>query len=154
MDFSVVVIAVLGSSVLTAIVTSLATALQNRKGAKLEYITRERSKWREEIRNIAVELEECKSRKRRELPKVLTKLKVRININGRKPDAKDRDDKYLWERIDKIEGIYGRIGDQSSIDWDRLEEEIEGLIINLGRLLKDDWERSKKEVERLIKVKK
>lgn len=141
-----ILVAVIGSSVIASIITSIITLHTSSKQASLEYITKERSRWREEIRAIAVEIAECKSSRRGDLLKVLTKLKVRINVHGLEDNASDRSDKYLWKRIRKVEGIYGRVGDQNLIDWDKLEEELDGLINDLSKLLKDDWEHSKKEV--------
>ena len=141
-----IIVAVIGSSVIAALISSIVSLHTSAKQASLEYITKERSRWREEIRNIAVEIEECKTSRRGDVGKVMTKLKVRINARGLEPGATDKSDKYLWTRIETIEGIYGRKGEQHLIDWDKLEEELDGLIDDLSRLLKDDWERSKKEV--------
>ena len=148
-----IIIAVIGSSVIAAIISSLFTLLVSSKQAKLEYITKERARWREEIRTIAVEVEECKIKHRDNVGNVMAKLKVRINAYGMNENSTDENDRYLWKRIEIIEGLYGRVGEKNFIDWEKLEEELDGLIDDLSMLLKDDWERSKREVSLFYRLK-
>lgn len=143
--------AFLGSGAIAAIISSLVSLHTNAKNAKLEYITKERGQWRQEIREIAVGLEKAKipsGKNKRNVAyvrEVLAKLKVRINANGLLEDATEKQDRHLWKRIQVIENLCGRVTEDVE-DWDKLEEELEYLIQDLSRLLKDDWERTKSEV--------
>ncbi len=150
------IVVLLGSTVVAAILSAIISAIvsvrNNNRNAKYEYITKERSQWRKEIREIAVELEKAKNpydKKNKNaayVREVLAKLKVRINANGMYEDATNKQDRHIWERIHTIDNYCGRVTDDVE-DWDRLEEELEYLIRDLSLLLKDDWERCKKEVD-------
>ena len=140
----------LGSSVVAAIISSFVSIHNNSKNVKLEYITKERSKWRCEIREIAVELEKTKVLLRKSRSEsdsiriVLAKLKVRINANGLLDNATFKEDKHIWEKIICIEKYLD--GSTNNANDKEILKKLENLIRDLCHLLKDDWEKSKSEV--------
>ena len=123
---------VLELSAITAIAGAIISYVNFHKNSRLNYITQERKEWREDIRRIAEEIEQCPYRNRK---KVLAKLKTRINAFGFCGDNKLKDS-HIWDQIKKIENC----------EESEYEENRETLILFLSLLLKDDWERAKKEV--------
>lgn len=123
---------VLELSAITAIVGAVISYVTFHKNSRLNYITQERKEWREDIRKIAEEIEQCPYKNRK---KVLAKLKTRINAFGSCEDNKLKDS-HIWDQIKKIENC-----EKSEYEANR-----ETLILFLSLLLKDDWERAKKEV--------
>lgn len=132
----------LSSAVVVAILNNIVIIFNHNKDSKLQHITAERSTWRNEIKSIALELEESNSEN---IKSALTKLKVRINAYGLHPDGKypDNDkldffkDEHLWKVISNIENLK---------DDSKLKDNKTILINSLSCLLKFDWERSKEEV--------
>lgn len=123
---------VLQLSAIATVISAGISYITFRKSSNLTYITQERKEWREAIRRIAEELEQCSYQKRK---RVLVQLKTRINAYGL--DSENAlEDAHIWKQIQKIE-----ICDPA--EYDALKEQ---LIIYLSLLLKYDWERSKKEV--------
>lgn len=107
--------------------------------SKLHRITDERTKWRNEIREIAQTLSSVTHPKENAdrnymLYDALNKLKVRINSYG-KNTSDIHSDSHIWDSIEKIE----------KKGFDKGKEEINKIIIYLSLLLKFDWERSKSE---------
>lgn len=123
---------VLELSAITAIISAGISYITFRKSSNLTYITQERKEWREAIRRIAEELEECPYKERK---KVIVQLKTRINAYGL-TNTDVLKDAHIWMQIKKIETC-----DQTK--YDALKDQ---LIIYLSLLLKYDWEHSKKEV--------
>lgn len=124
------------STFLGAIIGASITYIVSRRESKLKYITEERQKWREEIREIAENIERGKQDN---LSVALTKLKVRLNAYGmNKKKEYYLEDAHIFNIIDdinKCEGSYKKIKENKKI-----------LINYLSFLLKFDWERSKAEV--------
>lgn len=131
MDMNVI----LTSTVIAAVISLLTNVYTSRRTANLKYITEERQKWREEIRKIAEDIVDCP---RDEIKKHLTKLKVRINANGKFKKDSYYEDSHIWKLIHDIE--------DSNICNECLEDKKEILINSLSLLLKYDWERQKREV--------
>lgn len=130
---------VLSSSLLVGIVSAVVSLFNNKKNNNLKYITEDRRRWREEIRNIVDELENTNYYNRN---KILQRLKVRINPYG-KNDNKISHDSHIWDVIGEIEN--------ASCDKE-FREKKEQLVLYLSFLLKYDWERTKKEVSGNWKV--
>lgn len=125
---------ILSSTLLSGIVTSLVSFINNIKNNRLKYITEDRRKWREEIRIIVDELNNIKYPN--QIRCTLAKLKVRINPYGRGQKNDYIHDSHIWELIDKIE-VNPCKG---------LRENKERLVFFLALLLKYDWDRAKEEV--------
>lgn len=130
---------ILSSVVIVAVINMI---IQNRTN-KLQYITSERSKWREEIKKSALELGKCSSYGKK-CKKLFVKLKVNLNSYGYCADGNYPEDKklnimqdqHIWKEMDYIEK--GKV--QFSQGKKHLQE-------YLSLLLKFDWERSKEEAE-------
>ena len=75
MDMNVI----LTSTVIAAVISLLANVYNSRRTRKLKYITEERQKWREDIREIAENITKCSQFN---IGVQLTRLKMRINANG------------------------------------------------------------------------
>lgn len=130
---------ILASTVIAALITTIANMYTSKRTGNLKYITEERQKWREEIRKIAEDIEECP---RNQIKKQLTRLKVRINANGKiallNNDLSYFEDGHIWYLIEKLE--------DPCLDFTKYEEEKGNLINTLSLLLKFDWERQKRDV--------
>ena len=123
----------LASAVIAALITSLFTYFQNQKSSNLQYITDERRKWRESVRDIYESLSNshCYS----DVVILLAKLKTRINPYGRY-SGKYVDDSHIWDAIRKLE--------HSELDFEKNKVL---LLDYLSLLLKGDWDRSKQEIK-------
>lgn len=138
---------ILTSTVIAAVISLLANVYNSRRTGKLKYITEERQKWREDIREIAENITKCSQFN---IGVQLTRLKMRINANGvetiideKKGNNKKRAGKYLndahiWKLIDELEN-------PKCID--KFEDNKKKLFLYLSALLKYDWERAKQEVK-------
>lgn len=124
---------ILTSTVISSIISTFFSFLQNRKNANLQHITNERKEWRKEIRDIA---EEINSKNMDDINNTIAKLKVRLNPYGYWGDDYTSDS-HIWKVIFELENP------QSA------EFEINKLLLidYLSLLLKDDWERSKLEIK-------
>ena len=87
MDFEVL----LGSVVVAAIISGIVAVYKSDKANKLEYITKERSEWREEIRKCSEKLGGASYQTTR---KICDKLKVRINAFGKSVSNKYSQDAH------------------------------------------------------------
>lgn len=139
--------------ILGAVITGIFPIIQAFKGNKLQYITIERSKWREKLRSLIVEIYNSD---KDSIKEKLVELGSYINQYGKHrsgnyPKDVDLDfekDEHIWKEIDKIENILkeentDKIKDNEN-DFDRCKN---NLINYLELLLKFDWERHKKEVK-------
>lgn len=125
--------AILTSAVIASFVSGMIAYFQFKKNNQLVYITGERQKWRQDIRNIANRIESSQSFE--DLKDVLVDLKVRINAYGKNSDDVMQDS-HIWDVIDKLEKHDEEYGTAKKL-----------LILYLSMLLKMDWERSKTEVQ-------
>lgn len=134
---------ILGSSLLTALLSSMTSFFKSSRDSKIENITQERASWRERIRNISKNLESSK-----EVTKTLNEIKLNINPFGQLPRNITNEDEFnLWIKED------GYVWDAiKEVESNPSKKNIGKIIEALGILLKLDWERSKKEIkgERLI----
>lgn len=130
----------LEGSLILGVLTAVIGILKDKMDRKLQYITSERAKWREEIREIAQKLQ---SAGEYEIDKILCELKVKINTYGIANQDNVFQDAHIWKIIRTLENA-------QNLDIAKREVEIkkakETLIKYLSCLLKNDWERSKMEV--------
>lgn len=126
---------ILGSAVVAAVCSGIFSYLISRRQGNLQYVTRERKEWREEIRKIAMDIEGASYQK---TLRTFIKLKVRINAFGDRNYFKYDEDGHIWEVIRQLE--------EKNPGKKELERQQRLLIDYLSLLLKADWERSKKEV--------
>lgn len=135
------IITVLTSSVIATVLSVIGNVLSDRRKNSLEYITKERSIWREDIRAIA---EEISASDEETIHKALTKLQVRINAYDRFLNNNHADgDQFIWMCIELCENIKEK---------DALNVIKKNLLVALSLMLKYDWERSKEEVKGNINV--
>lgn len=143
MDMNVI----LTSTVIAAVISLLANVYNSRRTGKLKYITEERQKWREDIREIAENITKCSQFN---IGVQLTRLKMRINANrvktiitekegnNKKRAGRYLNDAHIWKLIDELEN-------PESIE--KFEDNKKKLFLYLSALLKYDWERAKQEVK-------
>lgn len=141
-----IVVSLLSSSLLVGIIQFF----QWNKNKEIDNITNERSKWREDMRQIVNKLRCFKFEW--ELNEALAKLKVRINPMGMFTEVdiehlnrKERidcfmRDYYIWHIIRLLE---------SEEDISKLKSMADKLIEAISLLVKYDWNRSKGEVKLL-----
>lgn len=126
---------ILASSVIAAIVAGVFSYVVSRRQNKLQYITAERKKWREELRDVASEIQQTRNDK---IENVLVKLKVRLNSFGRSRKNRFDKDTHIWQLIDEIE---------TKKNPGPIYKARKRLMIEyIALLLKADWERAKAEV--------
>lgn len=153
------ILAILGSTVISSIITTIFNYLQKNKDNKINNISSERTKWRNEIRKIAEKLS-SNTLTIEEFDEVLVRLKVRVNplehasaqeISVSHSFVKNKwviKNGYLSEVMDEIQ--------QKRLHCDEIEEfaNLKMLLIDrISILLKLDWERSKREIAGEIKDK-
>lgn len=127
---------IFSSTVIAAIVSAIVTFWTNGKKASAEYVTADRRKWREEIREIAEKLDGANYH---ETIRQLNRLKVRINAYGEYLFQCERYDSHIWELIHEIE-------EQKPLG-EELQKKQRQMIQYLSLMLKFDWERSKSEIK-------
>lgn len=130
-----IIVALIGSSVVSAIISGISSYIQYQKTNNLTHITLERQKWREELRDISKDI--CKT-SGNQLKQNLAKLKVRINAFGIKGETKYSYDSHIWKIISDIEN-------QNNLETEETNKT--KLINSISLLLKFDWERSKMEIQ-------
>lgn len=133
------IIAVIGSSAFGAVITFLFTWITNRKSNSLNYITDERRKWRDKIREIIIGIESVKyaGKGNKSINKYLIQLEVNINPYGKYDRMDYVRDGHIWDKIDKLGETKTEI---------EFENNKNTLLEYLELMLKKDWERSKNEV--------
>ena len=132
--------AVLGSSVVAAIITSIVTMLQNRKNNAINHITEERKLWREKIREIALDIEKSEygGKNGKDINGYLVQLQMRINTYGMLQKSDYYREGHIWDTINRLKNA-----DSEKV----FEQEKEILLEYLSLMLKEDWEYSKREVK-------
>lgn len=131
-----ITIAILSSTLLATIFSSLIGLFKSKKDDNLRYISEERTKWRAELRKIA---EEINLATLDNLSEPLTKLKVRINAYGLANGSKQSQDSSLWMLLE----FY----DENKVPEKNIQKFKNQLINFISLLLKSDWERYKREVK-------
>lgn len=130
----------LEGTLILGILTTIIGILKDKTDRKLQYITSERGKWRNEIREISQKLqnaEEC------EINKILCELKVKINTYGIANEDNIFQDAHIWKIIRTLENPQGSNVTEKE---NEIKKAKRTLIKYLSCLLKNDWERSKGEV--------
>ena len=109
-------------SAVATLVSSVVSYFTFRKSSSLNYVTKERKEWRDALRSIAEDMEQCPFEKRKA---VLVRLKTRINAYGL-ANENVMEDTHIWDIIKEIE-----VCDEA--DYDNLKQR---LIYYLSALLK------------------
>lgn len=125
------IITLLSGAGLGAILSAILVFANNSKRNQLDYITKERSEWRKNIKLIIFDLLNGENRE-----SAVNSLRTQINPYGYCRNIKYINDYYMKD---------GHIWDLLN-DFDYSEEKSQKLSQYLGLLLKYDWERSKNEV--------
>lgn len=125
------IISIMSAVGISTVIGTIFNFIQSNKRNQLDYVTEERSKWREKLKEIILELNEDSEETKK---KAISKLKIQINPYGNKIEIKNTKayfmkEGHIWDLLEK----------EDSIDYAKLT-----LYIEL--LLKYDWERSKREV--------
>ncbi len=136
-----IIAVILGSSVVTVLLTNIFGNMESRKKSVLENIVLERKKWRDGIREICIEINTYENKEKLKL--ALCKLKVNINAYGINNFDQYMLDGHIWGMIKKIE---------SEKNYKNLELYKNALSDMLSALLKFDWERSKTEIQGNFKI--
>ncbi len=127
------ILGLLGSSVIATLISSFVSKLNQDKSNKLKYITKERQKWREEIRVAAVELRRIGKNDNWDGFKTVAEAKTFFQVRLNPYDIEDIE----LLRLIKEEND----GSISTVNLNRLSKAI-------SYLLKHDWERVKHETSR------
>ncbi len=129
----------LGSAVVSTIITTIFNQYNNRKNNTLKYITEERKKWRETIRSISEKIQTCEfhGQDEKNIEKYLVELKLNINSCGWGSKNDIKEDAYIWDEINQIRRVENE-------DYFKKYKEL--LIYYISIMLKEDWDRSKNEV--------
>lgn len=129
----------LGSAVVSTIITTIFNQYDNRKNNTLKYITEERKKWRETIRSISEKIQTCEfhGQDEKNIEKYLVELELNINSCGWGSKNDIKEDAYIWDEINQIRRV-------DNEDYFKKHKEL--LIYYISIMLKEDWDRSKNEV--------
>ncbi|MBX9075493.1 hypothetical protein HCG65_02885 [Streptococcus anginosus] len=114
-----------------AILSAIFTFMQSNKRNRLDYITKERSEWRRQLKQILVDLIDDSKKET-----AIAQLKSQINPYGRNGDFKGTKAYFMRE---------GHIWDLLEDDTSEIDNEKLSFYVEL--LLKYDWERSKNEIK-------
>lgn len=127
---------ILGSVVISTVISSLMLMSKSKKERDLQYITNERKEWREQMRQIASEMQGASYNKTLE---ITSKLKVRINSFGNEDVSRSYlNDAHIWKVINEL--------DEVRPNEKELRRKQNQIVEYISLLLKFDWERSKEEI--------
>lgn len=132
----------LEGSLILGVLTAVIGILKDKMDRKLQYITSERTKWREEIRGIASKLQTEENIFK--IEDILCELKARINTYGIVDKDNFFKDGHIWKIIRTLEENPHKL--QGTNRHEEIKKAKKTLIGYLSCLLKYDWERSKMEV--------
>ena len=126
------IITLISGAGIGAILSAFLTFINSSKKNKLDFITKERSEWRREIKSIIVDLLGGNNRS-----SAIKRLETQLNPHGRYISKEDRynfymNDGHIWELVD---------------NFDYSNKSVKLLTKYLEILLKYDWERSKREIK-------
>jgi hypothetical protein len=128
MDWSVFFSAFLGSSVVVALVGGLVSLRTSERQIAIENVTKERTKWREKIRGLALEIHRAATSKNTDKLNELH-LEFALALN-----PKDGEDEKILECIRLIPG-------------ETTDDVLKEFTKRVSLLLKHDWERAKWEAK-------
>ncbi|RKV77217.1 MAG: hypothetical protein D8H99_52605 [Streptococcus sp.] len=125
------IITLLSGAGIGAVLSAILVFVNNSKRNQLDYITKERSEWRNSMKAIIVDLLDGKNRH-----SAISKLRTQLNPYGHRMSFKYSKEYYLrdahiWYLID---------------DFDYSEKQIHKLVEYLELSIKYNWEHSKKEI--------
>lgn len=124
------IITLLSGAGLGAVLSAFLVFINNSKKNKLDFVTKERSEWRREIKSIIVDLLSGNNRN-----SAINRLKTQLNPYGRNIEENNYEfymnDGHIWKLLD---------------NFDYSSKNVIILAKYLELLLKYDWERSKNEV--------
>ena len=128
------------AAVVGALITGLFGWTNNRTNNSLNYITDERKRWRDKIREISEAIETCKfhGEDKENINVYLLQLENNINPYGRFQPSDYEHDGHIWEVIGKIERA------ENEEEFKKYQKE---LLSYLQLLLKEDWERIHQQME-------
>lgn len=124
------IISLLSGAGIGAVLSAFLVFINNSKKNKLDFVTKERSEWRREIKSIIVDLLSGNNRN-----SAINRLKTQLNPYGRNTEENNYEfymnDGHIWKLLD---------------NFDYSSKNVIILAKYLELLLKYDWERSKNEV--------
>lgn len=124
------IITLLSGAGIGAVLSAFLVFINNSKKNKLDFVTKERSEWRREIKSIIVDLLSGNNRN-----SAINRLKTQLNPYGRNIEENNYEfymnDGHIWKLLD---------------NFDYSSKNVIILAKYLELLLKYDWERSKNEV--------
>ena len=124
------IITLLSGAGIGAVLSAFLVFINNSKKNKLDFVTKERSEWRREIKSIIVDLLSGNNRN-----SAINRLKTQLNPYGRNIEENNYEfymnDGHIWKLLD---------------NFDYSSKNVIILTKYLELLLKYDWERSKNEV--------
>lgn len=123
------IVSIISAVGISTIVSAIIAFVQNNKKNNLDFVTKERSKWRKKLKEILSELRDDNKKET-----AIIKLKSEINPYGKDMKSKNTKPYYMKEGH-----IWDLLDSGEKVDFERLAFYIE-------LLLKFDWERSKSEV--------
>lgn len=132
-----IIIAIIGSSVLAALITAIFSRIHQSKAITVRYVTEEREKWRESLKLAMSELSEFVNlpdsdpNKLKNIRKKSTYIKLCLN-----PSLKHINDATALKKLDEI------CHSPSYKNFKKLEQAIQSI-------LKHDWERVKFETQKM-----
>ena len=125
------IISLLSGAGLGAVLSAFLVFVNNSKKNKLDFITKERSEWRREIKSIIVDLLSGNNRY-----DAISRLETQLNPYGKYIEESKYEfymnDGHIWKIID---------------NFDYSSKNVKILTKYLELLLKFDWERSKREIK-------
>jgi len=130
MDLGAFATTVGASAVVAAIVAGLFAERSSKRGIQIENITKERAKWRDKVRELAVAVHQAAAEKK---PTKLKELQLSLNLNLNPIDPED---------VSIIEAV-GKLSRSELLDESTLQEFSDRVAL----LLKHDWERAKVEAK-------
>ena len=124
------IITLLSGAGIGAVLSAFLVFINNSKKNKLDFVTKERSEWRREIKSIIVDLLSGNNRN-----SAINRVKTQLNPYGRNIEENNYEfymnDGHIWKLLD---------------NFDYSSKNVIILTKYLELLLKYDWERSKNEV--------
>ena len=124
------IITLLSGAGIGAVLSAFLVFINSSKKNKLDFVTKERSEWRREIKSIIVDLLSGNNRN-----SAINRLKTQLNPYGRNTEENNYEfymnDGHIWKLLD---------------NFDYSSKNVIILTKYLELLLKYDWERSKNEV--------
>lgn len=135
-----IIIALLGSSTLSVILTAIFNWLQNRKKNSLNYIAQERKKRKKDLCEVIVGVKRSvyNGIGEENVEQYLDKLEMNINPYGKNKKWNYEKDGHIWEVMLEI---------RNAQDEKVYTQKKELLINYLYLMIKDDWDKVKKEVK-------